>query len=139
MEFRSKLEEMTEAIELDFSPTPGFGPYKEVMPSEAVSHPAKANTLLLRFLIENFTSVGDTVLDPMAGSGSTGVVAALLGRNAVQVELERKFYEWMEKARENVERHVTLTPRGWIKNICGDARRLSELLSQTDVVLTSPP
>jgi DNA modification methylase len=139
MEFRSKLEEMTEAIELDFSPTPGFGPYKEVMPSEAVAHPAKANTLLLRFLIENFTSVGDTVLDPMAGSGSTGVVAALLGRNAVQVELERKFYEWMEKARENVERHVTLTPRGWIKNICGDARRLSELLGQADVVLTSPP
>jgi hypothetical protein len=98
------------------------------------------NMWLLEFLIKAFTKPGDTVLDPMAGSGSTSVVAAIHGRNAVQVELEKKFYEWMEKARENVEKHSTLTVKGWIKNICGDARRLSELLSKnTDVAITSPP
>ncbi len=126
------------AEELLFEPTPAFGRYKPFL-EHAVSHPAKANTKLLEFLVEKFTEEGDTVLDPMAGSGSTGVVAALRGRNAVQVELEPKYYEWMEKARENVEKHPTLTPKGWIKNICGDARRLSELLSQSDVAITSPP
>jgi DNA modification methylase len=42
-------------------------------------------------------------------------------------------------AREKVEKAVTLLPKGWIKNILGDARRLSELLSQADVIITSPP
>ena len=127
------------AEELFFEPTPGFGIYKPFL-EHALPHPAKMNIWLLEFLIKAFTKPGDTILDPMAGSGSTSVVAAIHGRNAVQVELEKKFYEWMEKARENVEKHSTLTLKGWIKNICGDARRLSELLSKnTDVATTSPP
>ena len=138
-EFHSKLEDLMSAKELLFPPTPGFGSYRNVMPEEAVAHPAKMNTKLLEFLIEKFTKPGDVVLDPMAGTGSTGVVAALHGRNAVCVELEEKFYKWMEKARENVEKHPTLTPKGKIVNICGDARKLSELLSQADVCITSPP
>ena len=138
-EFHSKLEDLMSAKELLFPPTPGFGSYRNVMPEEAVAHPAKMNTKLLEFLIEKFTKPGDVVLDPMAGTGSTGVVAALHGRNAVCVELEEKFYKWMEKARENVEKHPTLTPKGKIVNICGDARKLSELLSQADICITSPP
>jgi len=139
-EFVSKLEEILEAEELLFDPTPGFGPYRSVMPEEAVAHPAKMNTKMLAFLIEKFTLPGDVVLDPMAGTGSTGVVAALHGRNAVCVELEEKFYNWMEKARRNVEKHPTLTPKGRIVNIRGDARKLSELLKNvTDVIITSPP
>jgi hypothetical protein len=125
------------AEELFFEST-GFGEYKPFL-EHAIAHPAKANTKLLEFLVEMFTKPGDVVLDPMAGSGSTGVVAALYGRNAIQVELESKFHSWMEKARENVEKHPTLTPKGWIKNICGDARRLSELLTQVDSIITSPP
>jgi len=137
--FKSKLEELMPAEELLFKPTPGFGPSYEPYLEHAKSHPAKMNTKLLEFLIKAWTKPGETVLDPMAGSGSTGVVAALHGRNAVQVELEKKFYDWMEKAKENVEKTVTLTPKGWIKNICGDARRLSELLGEADVAITSPP
>lgn len=140
--FRSKLEDIMPAEELLFDPTPGFGYYAPWL-KHAVAHPAKMNTWLLEFLIRAFTEPCDTVLDPMAGSGSTGVVAALHGRNAVQVELERKFWEWMEKARENVEKHPTLTPKGRIVNICGDARRLSELLTQVGfeptAAITSPP
>jgi DNA modification methylase len=123
------------AEELLFEPTPAFGEYKPFL-EHAVAHPAKANTRLLEFLVERFTKAGDVILDPMAGSGSMGVVAALHGRNAVQVELEKKFYEWMEKAREKVEKHPTLISKGWIKNICGDARRLSELLSNVDIAIT---
>ena len=140
-EFVSELEKMMKAVELDFDPTPGFGKYKEIMPKEAIAHPAKFNTNLVEFLIKKFTKEGETVLDPMAGTGVLGVIAALHGRNAIQVELEEKFYKWMEEARENVEKLPTLTPKGRIVNICGDARNLSELLEkgQTDAVITSPP
>jgi DNA modification methylase len=137
-EFVSKLEEIMPAIELNFEPTPSFGEYKQYL-EHAISHPAKANTKLLEFLVLNFTEEGDVVLDPMAGSGSTGVVAALHGRNAIQIDIEPKFYEFMEKARENVEKASTLAPKGWIKNILGDARHLSKLLEQVDICITSPP
>lgn len=138
-EFISKLEEVMPAEELLFNPTPAFGKYRAIMPEEAAQHPAKFNTNLVEFLIKTYTKLGDIILDPMAGSGVLGVIAALHGRNAIQVEIEEKFFGWMEKARENVEKRRTFTPKGKIVNIHGDARRLSELLSQVDVILTSPP
>ncbi|MEM2613261.1 MAG: DNA methyltransferase, partial [Nitrososphaerota archaeon] len=139
-EFVSELENIMFAEELNFDPTPAFGKYKAIMPEESRQHPAKFNTNLVEFLIRKYTKPGDIILDPMAGTGILGVIAALHGRNAIQVELEEKFYRWMEKARENVEKLTLVGIRkGWIKNICGDARRLSELLSQIDVVVTSPP
>jgi DNA modification methylase len=127
------------AEELIFPASPGFGPYKSIMPPEAVAHPAKFNVYLVEFLIDKYTKPGDTVLDPMAGTGVLGVIAALRGRNAIQVEIEPRFYEWMEKARQNVEKIPTLGRKGWIINILGDARRLSELLNQVDAIMTSPP
>jgi len=139
-EFVSELEKVMKAVELDFDPTPGFGKYKSVMPEEAVAHPAKFNTHLVEFLIKKFTKEGEIVLDPMAGTGVLGVIAALHGRNAIQVELEEKFYKWMEKARENVEKLPALTPKGRIVNVCGDARKLNELLGKrADTIITSPP
>jgi len=137
-EFRSKLENIIEAIELNLPSTPGFGLYKKFL-EHAIAHPAKMNTKLLEFLIKTFTREGDVVLDPMAGSGSTGVVGSLLGRNVVQVDIERKFFGWMEEARRRVERQSTLKPKGWIRNIRGDARKLSELLKRADAIVTSPP
>jgi 16S rRNA G966 N2-methylase RsmD len=140
-EFISELEKIIPAIELDFPSSIAFGPYKKIMPSESIQHPAKFNVYLVEFLIKNFTREGEIVLDCMAGTGILGVIAALHGRNAIQVELERRFYDWMEKARENVEKLPTLSKKGWIVNICGDARKLSELLSQIQpsTIITSPP
>jgi len=127
------------AEELLFQPTPGFGPSYEPYLDHAKSHPAKMNMWLLEWLIKAFTKPGETVLDPMAGSGSMGVVAALHGRNAVQVELEKKFYDWMEKAKGNIEKNAAIQQKGWIKNILGDARCLSQLLRDVDICITSPP
>jgi len=137
-EFRSQLENIMQAQELLFHPTPGFGRYKRFL-EHAMAHPAKMNTKLLEFLIKNFTKEGETVLDPMCGSGSTGVIAALCGRNAVQVDIENKFVDWAEEARLKVEKHPTFTPKGSIINMYGDSRKLSELLKEADAVLTSPP
>jgi DNA modification methylase len=139
VEFRSRLEDLVPAEELVFPASPGFGPYKSIMPPEAVAHPAKFNVHLVEFLVDRYTKPGDIVLDPMAGTGILGVIAALRGRNAIQVEIEPRFYEWMERARQNVEKTPTLGRKGWIVNILGDARRLSELLRRVDAIMTSPP
>jgi predicted RNA methylase len=136
--FRSKLEDLMTAVELDFPPTPAFGDYRPYL-DHAVSHPAKANTKLLEFLILKYTKEGDTILDPLAGSGSTGVVAALHGRDAILVDIEPKYYEFMVKAKEKVERAQTLSRKGRITCILGDARELSRLLQEIDVCITSPP
>jgi len=138
LEFHSHLEKIMAAEELRFDPTPAFGQYNSFL-KQALPHPAKANTKLLKFLIEHFTKEGDTILDPMCGSGSTGIVAAVHARNAVQIDIEEKFIKWAEEAKAKVERQAVFSKKGKITNVCGDARRLSELLKEVDVVLTSPP
>jgi hypothetical protein len=139
-EFRSRLEDLTEVEELKIRQEVVFGKYASLMPEEARQHPAKYNTELIEFLIEKYTQPGDIIADIMAGTGVLGVVAALKGRYAVQVELEPKYMEWMEKARENVEKLSTLTPKGRIVNILGDSRRLTELLAEhVSTIITSPP
>jgi hypothetical protein len=138
-EFVSRLEGLAPAEELAFPPTPGFGKYRRFL-EHAMPHPAKMNVELLEFLVLKYSREGDLILDPMAGTGSTCVIAALNGRDAVCVEIEPRFYEWMEKARQNVEKTPTLGRKGRIINILGDARKLSELLSQNaNTVITSPP
>lgn len=128
---------------LEFKASPGFGKWKKYYPKSSISHPAKINQNLLEYLILNYTNEGENVVDPIAGSGSTGVMCALNGRNCISVELEEKFWRWMEIARENVENTPQLTPKGKIINIRGDSRKLSELLKEHEEeissVLFSPP
>ena len=77
-------------------------------------------------VIEDTTSVGDVVLDPFAGYGTTLAVAARLGRVAVGVEL----------LAEHVEQ-ITARTAGRATVVHGDARNLSELVQgPVDLVLT---
>ena len=50
--------------------------------------PAKFPPQLPRFLIERLSDPGDVVLDPMAGSGTTLVEAARLGRRAIGCDID---------------------------------------------------
>lgn len=138
VEFCSQLEKLMPAEELRFEATPGFGVYKRYL-THAIGHPAKMNTTLLEFMIKTFTQPGEVILDPMCGSGSMGVVAALLDRRAVQVDIEKKFVDWAEEAKRKVIAESILWTEESIRNICGDARKLSELLNEADAVVTSPP
>jgi DNA modification methylase len=63
---------------------------KTLFTSESFSHPAKMDSQLLIWCVERYSKPGDTILDPMFGSGTT-MLACPLGRNVVGVELESKF------------------------------------------------
>lgn len=56
-------------------------------------HPTQKPVKLLKKLIEIFTDVGDCVIDPCAGSGSTLRAAAELGRKAYGFEIKKDFYK----------------------------------------------
>lgn len=57
---------------------------------ETYGHPAKIHLGLLQWCFKRYTSIGDTVTDPMAGSGSA-LLGALLGRNVVLRDVEPSF------------------------------------------------
>jgi site-specific DNA-methyltransferase (adenine-specific) len=56
-------------------------------------HPTAKPVFLLRQLIESSSCLGETVLDPFAGHGSTLVAAAIEGRRAIGVELDESYCE----------------------------------------------
>jgi modification methylase len=61
-----------------------------------VGHEAMFPEELPRRLIRMFSFVGDTVLDPFLGSGTTAKAALGLGRNAIGYEINRKFLKAIE-------------------------------------------
>ena len=56
-------------------------------------HPAPYPLKLAERLIRMFSFVGDTVLDPFMGTGTSNLAAAELGRNSVGVEVEPAYFE----------------------------------------------
>jgi site-specific DNA-methyltransferase (cytosine-N4-specific) len=54
-------------------------------------HPARFPAELPRFFIEFLTEPGDLVLDPFAGSNTTGAVAEQLGRHWLAVEKDETY------------------------------------------------
>ena len=90
-----------------------------------VLHPAKFPETLVQEFIEFFTEPGNTVLDPMAGTGSTIIAALRSGRNAVGVEL---IEQWVEIAQDRINREFQPTLFDSIDKpaegriICADAK-----------------
>jgi len=104
----------------------------------------KMDTYLTRRLLKEFTKAGDVILDPMAGVGTTGIEAVLLGRHCIMVDIEEKFSQLMEKNLRNVKKIFGKSSfklkLGRAVVITGDARKLSELIKENaDAIVTSPP
>lgn len=65
-------------LEPDFSPNP-------------VKHPARFPLALPKFFVNLLTAPGQMVVDPFAGTGTTGLAAEQLGRHWLAIELDPKY------------------------------------------------
>jgi modification methylase len=57
-------------------------------------HPAPFPQALAERLIRMFSFVGDTVLDPFMGTGTTNLAAGLWGRNSIGYEIEPAYFDF---------------------------------------------
>ncbi len=104
-------------------------------------HPAKFPETLAQEFIEFFTKQGGTVLDPMAGTGSTLVAALRAGRNSYGIELNAKYAEIANQIIEEERNALDEKAEGLTSRVIhGDAAQaMSYQLPSVDYVLTSPP
>lgn len=58
---------------------------------EYTEYPSQKPIRLLTRLIEDYTKPGDTILDPFAGSGTTGVACIQTGRNFIGIEISEDY------------------------------------------------
>lgn len=110
---------------------------------DVLTHPAKFPETLAQEFIEFFTKRGQTVLDPMCGTGSTLLAALRAGRHSYGIELNPKYAEIArqilaeERARLASNAHSAALTAQVIQ---GDAAHAAEYgLPTVDYVLTSPP
>ena len=66
-------------------------------------HPTQKPLRLLYRIILACTHEGDTILDPFAGSCTTGIAANLLGRNFVGIEQEKTYIDLGTRRRKEIE------------------------------------
>lgn len=66
-------------------------------------------------LIKMFSFVGDTVLDPFLGSGTTSLAAKNLNRNSVGYEINEEFIPFIEKKLETKQKDISLVDYDFIK------------------------
>lgn len=67
-------------------------------------HPAPYPLALAERLVRMFSFVGDTVLDPFMGTGTTNLAAALWGRNSIGIEIEPTYYAMAKNRLEESNR-----------------------------------
>lgn len=65
-------------------------------------HPTQKPLRLLYRIILASTKEGDTILDPFAGSCTTGIAANLLGRKFIGIDQELEFLELGKRRKENI-------------------------------------
>ena len=69
-------------------------------------HPTVKPTTLMRYLCRLITPPNGTILDPFAGSGSTGKAAKMEGFNFVGIEREKEYCEIAKKRIESAARYL---------------------------------
>lgn len=57
------------------------------------THPTQKPVALLEYLIKTYTNEGDTVLDNVMGSGSTGVACVNTNRSFIGIEMDEKYFQ----------------------------------------------
>ena len=84
-----------------------------------ILHPATFPTDLVQQYIEFFTKKGQTILDPLCGTGSALVAALNCGRNAYGIDLHEKYTSITEQRLQLID-----TNDSWYKVITGEDRNI---------------
>jgi site-specific DNA-methyltransferase (adenine-specific) len=71
-------------------------------------HPTGKPIGLFSEFVRDFTDLGETVLDPFMGSGTTGVAAIQMGRKFIGIEREPKYFEIACKRIEQASKQVDM-------------------------------
>lgn len=77
------------------------------MGSEERVYPTQKPVALMKRIIEMSTDVGDTILDPVAGAGTTGVAASLLDRNYIMFDISEDAIETCKRRIKNEGKNLT--------------------------------
>lgn len=118
-----------------------------------LGHPAMFPVELCERLIRVYTRVGDVVLDPFMGSGSTLVAARRLFRKGVGFEIYDYFVDMaMKRLKNEVQLPIDIAQNEELQKIIrevdyepviikDDARNMDKYLPKesVDLILTSPP
>jgi DNA modification methylase len=110
--------------------------YPDTRSDKQRQHGASFPESLAREQIEIYTRVGETVLDPFVGVGTTIDAAIHLGRRGIGVDVSQEF---LDLTHQDLRRRRA--PRSLFQLHLADARSLDTVIpaESVDFVLTSPP
>lgn len=80
---------------------------------EKTPHPTQKPEELVRKFILASSNIGDVVLDPFVGSGTTSVCAKQLARKWIGIDQNKEYLDW---ATERLKKAMILSEKEWIKH-----------------------
>ena len=57
----------------------------------------------MKYVILSSSKEGNIVLDPFAGTGTTGAVAKKYGRKYILIEMDKGYCEWIKKRLDSIQ------------------------------------
>lgn len=84
------------------------GVYEFLTGKNRSGHPTEKPESLMAALVADFTDPGELILDPFAGSGTTGVAAIRLGRRFIGWERDEKYHAIATKRLSGTREQLTL-------------------------------
>jgi DNA modification methylase len=99
-------------------------------------HPTPKPPQLMRDIIAFFTKEEQTVLDPFMGVGGTLIGASLINRNAIGIDLDKKYIDIYKEVSKKLGYKIQKT---YVKDALkiDKIKALSEI--QVDAIITDPP
>ena len=70
-------------------------------------HPTQKPIPLMEWVVQNYTKVGDTILDPFMGSGTTGVASCNLSKSFIGIELDPEYFKIAQKRIEDADSQIS--------------------------------
>lgn len=72
------------------------------------NHKAIMKLEVAEWFIENFTKEGESVLDPMMGTGTTGVACIKSGREFTGIEVQKEYFDYAKERLEKVKSQLSI-------------------------------